>query len=380
MFAPAMTIGRRIDVSGACRKVGPSTTRATPLNRILLLHALRAAAALAVAVHHLSHEPFGAVAWPWLPGVPLNAGVDVFFTISGFVMVHASGRLFAAPGARRTFLVRRLARIVPLYWATTTVFLLVLAALPGGIRSPWPGGPAVLASYAFFPWPRGDGTIQPVYSLGWTLNYEMFFYAVFALFLPLRRFPAVAGIAVALTVIVFVGAAVRPVQPVLMFWTDPMVLEFALGMGLALLVARGTTLPWAVRLVLAVLGLAWLGSGGWNGIGLPAFAPGAVMLTAAAVLGPDPPLPPWLGAWPARLGDASYALYLVHPFALRAVTLVWVRLGFQGVPAAAAASAVAVTIAVCIALASYRLFEAPTTRWLTRRFARTSGQPAPGIS
>jgi exopolysaccharide production protein ExoZ len=50
-------------------------------------------------------------------------GVDLFFVISGFVMVYASERLFGRAGAPITFFTRRLARIVPLYWATTAILV-----------------------------------------------------------------------------------------------------------------------------------------------------------------------------------------------------------------------------------------------------------------
>src|ERR1700722_16881943 len=55
---------------------------------------------------------------------PLASGVDLFFVISGFIMIISSEPLFAAPGGSATFIIRRLARIVPLYWLTT------LAAIP----------------------------------------------------------------------------------------------------------------------------------------------------------------------------------------------------------------------------------------------------------
>jgi peptidoglycan/LPS O-acetylase OafA/YrhL len=216
---------------------------------------------------------------------------------------------------------------------------------------------AVLAAYTFLPWARPDGLVQPVYSLGWTLNYEMFFYAVFALFLGLPRPRAVAAVALALGAAVLAGWLLRPASVALAFWTNPIMLQFAAGMGLALL---GVSLPGAARLVLAVAGLALLvlAPEEWHR-GLR-FAPGAVLLVAAAALGPEPRLGPRTAAWMARLGDASYALYLVHPFALRGVALAYAALGLP----AALAAALAVTLAVAVALASHRWFEAPLTRRL----------------
>ena len=72
-----------------------------------------------MVVHHVLHEPYGGADTGLLSGLPWESGVDVFFVISGFVMVYSSSRLFAAPSGSRVFLRRRLARIVPLYWTAT---------------------------------------------------------------------------------------------------------------------------------------------------------------------------------------------------------------------------------------------------------------------
>ena len=335
------------------------------LNRILLLQGLRAAAALAVVVLHTLHEPYGAPAAAFLSRVPFAAGVDVFFVISGFVMVHASGRLFGARGATGSFLGRRLARIVPLYWAATTVFLLIAAVLPRGLNSPAPDFAEVMASYAFIPWPRADGLVQPVYSLGWTLNYEMFFYLVFSLLLPLSRVRAVASVACVLTALVVIGQDYPPRQLGLVFWTGPMLLEFIAGMGLAMLVGRGVTLPSAARIVLGLLGLALLSLVPPGVPFLPACLPGASVLVAAVVLGREPGMHGGVVRWMVRLGDASYALYLLHPFVLRTLTIGFGALALSGLTASLLVSATAVILACCLALISYTWFEAPLTRGLT---------------
>jgi len=289
-------------------------------------------------------------------------------------MVHASSRMFGAPGASRVFLRRRLSRIVPLYWVTTTAFLLLTAVVPRAVNSTSPGLLEIAASYAFIPWERADRLIQPVYSLGWTLNYEMFFYVVFALFLPLSRRRAVAAVAVALLGVVVAGRVFAPEHPMLIFWSQPIVLEFVLGMGLALLTARGVTLPSAARIGLAVLGLAALTLAPRDGLAVPPFMAGAGLLVAAAVLGPEPRLPSVAAAWMARLGDASYALYLVHPFVLRTLTLGWSLLALTGVTAEVLTSAAALVLACAVSMASHTWFEAPLTRGLA--LWTTSTRPA----
>ena len=48
----------------------------------------------------------------WVNGA---AGIDIFFVISGFVMVVSSRRLASQPHAWRTFIQHRIVRIVPLF-------------------------------------------------------------------------------------------------------------------------------------------------------------------------------------------------------------------------------------------------------------------------
>jgi exopolysaccharide production protein ExoZ len=158
------------------------------MSKLLYVQILRAFAALSVAVLHAQHDA-GTIAaqlnWPFqvLHHIPWGAGVDVFFVISGFIIVHSSQKLFESPHARGIFLARRLGRVVPLYWTATTLYLTVALVLPGAVNSEilYPG--FVLSLYLFIPMERPDGLVQPLYTLGWTLNYEMFSYAIFALVL-----------------------------------------------------------------------------------------------------------------------------------------------------------------------------------------------------
>ena len=296
------------------------------MRQIASIQSLRAFAALIVVIGHAQTEALVAAAkqgsgFAPLSLLPWGAGVDLFFVISGFIMVVASGRLFATPGGAGTFATRRLKRIVPLYWLFTTLYVLIQFAT----HKPVDGG-SLAASYLFWPHDTyGDGVLRPIFALGWTLNYEMFFYALFSLavLLPCRR--AVALVASLLVVGVAVGRVVPLPTGPLAFWTQPIVLEFALGMGLGLAWREGVRLGGGPRVVLALAGLLCLGydtmgsshqASTWitptdlwrlAGWGLPAAA-----LLASAALARKPATSGLLGT--VALGDASYALYLVHPF------------------------------------------------------------------
>lgn len=346
------------------------------MSQLYGIQVLRALAALMVAVHHVQSDA-GFLAeragtqFSASNLLPWTAGVDLFFVISGFIMVHASAGLFGQTGGARLFLARRIARIVPLYWATTTLFLLTLAASPALINSAAPGAGQIAASYLFWPLPNAAGALQPVYSLGWTLNYEMLFYALFgaALLLPARL--VVPATTLALTGLVAAQAAI-PLPLPFGFWGQPIVLEFAGGMAIALLRDRGFRLDGRLRLLLVAAGVAILiaATGNewaqtpWGSLAYR--GPAALLLVTAAACGRGQSAPSALVRQLARLGDASYALYLIHPFAMRAMRELFLRIapGATGLFIATALLA-----AVISALAVYRWFEKPMTK-LFRRLLR----------
>ena len=135
----------------------------------------------------------------WLPQYHfhyefLSGGVDIFFVISGFVMWGVTA---GREGGSWSFFSRRLKRIVPLYAILTTVMLVIMLARPSVLLKSRFDVVHVVTSYLFIPWRHPvKGMFEPLLFQGWTLNYEMMFYAIFALilFAPMRfRLPAVVG-------------------------------------------------------------------------------------------------------------------------------------------------------------------------------------------
>jgi exopolysaccharide production protein ExoZ len=354
------------------------------LSKLVHVQVLRALAALSVAMLHAQFDA-GAIAertgrdfrpsgaFPWA------AGVEVFFVISGFIMVYASRRLFGAPHGRRTFLAHRVARVVPLYWAVTTLYLVVALAAPAFLNRDYLAPGYVLASYLFIPVERPDGLVQPLYGLGWTLNYEMYFYVLFAAALGWRRTIAVPALTAGFLVLVALGRLMALPEP-LAFWTDPIILEFAFGMALGMLRERGVRLGGAAALALATAALALLVLDFGRSdaaIVLPrvlAYGVPAALLVAAAALRPlEPERTDPLTRIAVALGDASYALYLLHPFVIRAAREAMLDSGLAAAIGPWGFVALALVLASAAALLAHRLFERPLTAWTRRRL---EGRPA----
>lgn len=220
--------------------------------RLHALQYLRALAAIAVLIFHAGQAS----------GFQLHLfalGVDLFFVISGFLMVAITDA-HSRPGP---FLRDRVMRVVPLYWIATLAWVLLRIAAGG----PPPDLGHLLGSLLFIPVAsRHSGSYHfPVLELGWTLNYEMAFYVAFAvsLFVVARwRLPLLTMLFV---MAVTAGQWARPGSAALAFWSGPIILEFLAGAWLARWWRGGWVrrprLGWALALVGAPLTLKLIMSG-----------------------------------------------------------------------------------------------------------------------
>jgi exopolysaccharide production protein ExoZ len=314
----------------------------------LSIQALRAVAALLVVLYH-AFELWGLRVDPAAPGVKWTngaSGVDIFFAISGFVMVVSSQRLVDRPGAWLIFLRHRVIRIVPLYWLLTTLKILGVVLLPTIVLRTSVDFYSVAASYLFLPVVDTAGNFRPVLPVGWTLTYEFLFYLFFAAALALR-IDVLRIVAPGLGLVAAVGLLRGENWPDWTILFSTIVLEFLFGVVLAKWTLRGFRLAPAVAMLLVLGGFAAILAmpmGPENlrvlSWGMPAFAivAGAVSL--------EPLVAPALPRWILALGDASYSIYLSHGFVLPVLMLLIGRFVSPGLWAEA------VTILLCLVASS----------------------------
>ncbi len=298
------------------------------------LQVLRALAASAVVFEHvafharLGRMPVECPRWFELG----HLGVDLFFVLSGFIIVHVHGDDIGRPGRAGDYAWRRFARVWPLLAILTTFKLLAGLAMPGLVPEDRYRLGVVATSYLCLPHPD-----WPVLSVAWTLRHEALFYACFALLVVGGR-----RVASALILMWIAGALVavawRDGPLLLEFVGNPLNAHFLFGCAVAAWIRRApvaatTRAPsaWWLAPITANLVAALVVYGRHMDSGLPAlalrlwFGLGCAALVAWFVrreLASPLRAPRWLVA----LGDASYSLYLWHGFVVALLLSRWTRL------------------------------------------------------
>jgi exopolysaccharide production protein ExoZ len=291
-------------------------------DKIQSVQVLRAIAALLVVLLHVSAFESKAVVGPQL--LPLfstfgASGVDLFFVISGFVMVHTTRYALGSAKTALVFLTKRITRIYPPYWIFSALVFLVYFFFPHLIQRPDAQEIRLLESFLLLPQAQ-----LPLLVVGWTLIHEMYFYCCFAVFLmfPRRTLPVALGFWLAALSGVSVIPALFPgisFGPITTLIAHPLTLEFIFGCfaGLALNAdIRAPRLTAATGVIALLLGWSlhyFLTNAaplaGWTRVlllGIP-YALIVYGFISREIVSP-PAYPAVLG----RIGDASYSIYLSH--------------------------------------------------------------------
>jgi exopolysaccharide production protein ExoZ len=305
---------------------------------------------------HQNHFGFGA------------SGVDLFFVISGFIMVYITQ--YRAEGFL-SFILRRLVRIVPLYWLLTLALLALTWVSPALIHSTKLDCAHVVSSFLLLPYPHPVLEVQrPLLVPGWTLNYEMFFYMLFGslLFLPLvQRIVAVGSV---LTTFVALRFFLGNESRLLDFYGFPIVLEFIAGMAIAWVYFSCDRLPRSLIVGAAIFGFVVFAVGIRAGVSEHGsrviwWGLGAASIVLAALFTEKS------YGWPnvrvlRHLGDASYSIYLSHLFVISAVGLLIKQLSLFSLLGAMGTRVVMVISALAAGSAIYSRLEQPMHKTLLR--------------
>jgi exopolysaccharide production protein ExoZ len=353
--------------------VQPSVHYGTARTRLLSIQYLRGIAALSVLVTHALQWPLAELNMTLLKTGRL--GVEVFFVISGFIITTIAGDGRFDPAG---FLVRRAYRIVPAYWAATLLITVLAVAMPSQFRTTIPTVEGLIKSLLFIPSLEPKA---PLLLLGWTLNFEAFFYLLFASLFFLKSGARTVALLGLFALLVGIGETATGLTHVEAIYTSPSLIGFCFGTILAQAyrhgwVARlGEHLRWLVVttplcLLLAFYVIDWDSAEQialWKHLLMSFSALSVVWLglscETANQLGYVRPL--------KYLGDASYSVYLFHLFAVAAVWAVAKRIfDLQQPLAYLACAALAIVAGLAFGLVCHHLIERPFLAAGTRRSRR----------
>lgn len=330
------------------------------------IQTLRAVAAMMVVVFHftaylerLGYSPSVALEWG-------HKGVDIFFIISGFIMWVSTQR---RPNiTAREFMINRVIRIVPLYWIVTILMAVGLVMVPGAFTTTVFNGAQIVLSLLFIP--HAGGWFMPTLQPGWTLNFEMAFYALFAFAIFLTGDSLRARLATA-TVLIggfwLVCDLLGPRIPALAFYARYMMLEFVIGIFLgALFLSDRVKAGWIWYISLGLGFILLANPWGREDLVYLLDPIGAAAIVLGALFAPLPNIP---GS--QQLGDASYSLYLIHIPIFAFVTVAFRELGLNFLPSWLFVL-VAFTAVILGSVLCFRLIEKPISGAISRK-RRTIG-------
>ncbi|MWP38634.1 acyltransferase family protein [Rhodobacter sphaeroides] len=297
--------------------------------RLEALQACRMIAAVAVVLFHANNFVLpmrlydGETLWR---GFGMGyAGVEFFFVLSGFIIAHIHAADIGRPERAGRFLQKRFLRIYPPYWIVLSALVLIYVALEGIVSPSRLAPAALLRDYLLIP-----ALERPLLSVAWTLKHEILFYLLFVLFILRREIGFVVCALWLAGTLSQIPAA--PETPLFATLFSPYNILFGMGVAAARLhrhLPEGLVWPLltAGGAGFLLVGLSEQFLVAWP-LPLRCLAYG---LAAAAVIAALARAQAGAPGWCVFLGDASYAIYLIHLPVMNMVAVPLARTGLQDV-------------------------------------------------
>ena len=301
------------------------------------------------------------------------SGVDLFFVISGFVMVSVTQAAFQSPKSAMTFLYRRVSRIYPLYWVYTVLVLIVFLVKPSIVNSSVAGEVNILASFLLLP-----SETLPLLVVGWTLIHEMYFYLMFflmILLLPKKHLPLMLvlwAIGIAL-----LNLFTQTSSPIAVIVTHPLTIEFIGGALLATAYYRKNLIVNSSRSILLLFGSLITSAIGYafyiqhTGLFEPAGwwrvalfgAPAILVVFSVIQLERNSVI---IHSALIKMGDASYSIYLSHILTLSFAGRFWSQYDGNGLWDHALILPIMLLAVLAVGFISHAIIEKPLIKFSRR--------------
>ena len=187
------------------------------MKRIDSIQILRGIGAILILLFHLSFINRGEFA------------VDIFFCISGFILMYTTQK------NTDHMLLKRLIRILPLYYIVTFVMFFIIKIIPSLALMSSANVSYLIKSLFFIPYVSmgadSNNYVVPLVSIGWTLNLEMYFYLIFTLANKISNKNRGLITSIILIIVALIGFVVNCNNLIFKFITNSVILEFVFGIA-----------------------------------------------------------------------------------------------------------------------------------------------------
>jgi len=268
-------------------------------NKIDSVQVLRFFAAFSVMMVHLPIFGFGI----W--------GVDIFFVISGFIMMYVT------ENNEKNFLIKRVFRIVPLYWILTTGVFLIAYIKPEFLNNTTADLEHYIKSLLFIPFDKNGTGHFPILFLGWTLNFEVIFYVLFGIALAFSKKNRFICCSFLIFSFYLINLGLSDKNFIFKTYANNMFFEFIFGMVAYLIwkkmhhlsINNFTNAIFLLLLIFSFLIFRNFEFSRFLSYGVPSF----LLLIYFLFFLNNIKFPRIF----IRLGDSSYCIYLIHPYIIQ---------------------------------------------------------------
>lgn len=301
-------------------------------------------------------------------------GVELFFCISGFIMMHTTER------NSDRFIIKRAIRIVPLYWLAIFATTAILIVAPNVFRTLVLEPEYLIKSLFFIPYfytGKSGATANSLVQVGWTLIMEVFFYLIFYIATKVSAKHRHIISSAVLILMVLVGLFVESDNTFIRFYCQPIILEFIFGMVSYKFLTKENLLPVSKsgRGICVASGLLiWLFLFAEKYIpllddvdrfikyGIPSFA--VFILLFKGLEGCKIPKPFIV------LGNISYSLYLTHSFVVQGFSRLVYNIDKFSVVGALLAIFVVIPLTIAVAWISWWIVENKLTSFMRKKLIK----------
>lgn len=286
------------------------------MTKLYNIQILRAVAVLAVLFYHLkavSYKFYTNIDFPEFTSFG-SGGVDLFFVISGFIIILVNHNKESGVKYAASFLLKRLIRIFPIYWVYSLSVLIVYLFYPNLVNNSQNGEINFLLSFFLIP----HDTL-PLLMVGWSLSYELYFYLLVTLMICFFKWIYFKYILffILCTILVNVVYEIFENSISLNFLLNPYIIEFVIGAFVSYIyvISKERKLDY-VCLIMLILTLGFLLYSydmryGYELKRVIIFGiPSTLLLIFALILKSQQNN--FVGKYLSNIGEWSYSIYLSH--------------------------------------------------------------------